>query len=424
MTDSTTATPATVREAFSALAPGVETAVVEGHSDVDTSGANDAPGANDGAGAGSADPSILRVVLGESRRLDLLGSPAGWLVVPPVADGGEPYTAPLGQPLTASADEVAHALVAAVRYAATTLPTGDLSEGVRVLVVGSSASSDAPVAFASPSGGAQPPAASPQQPETRPQQPAAWAQQPGAWPQQRSTPYGASAFGGAASASAPGSTSYNPSPYGPGGATAAPYLTAGYAPAPVPRRRLSPVQSTLVIVAIVVAALLILGGAGFGLVVGVSALSSKGASSGSWEPLNGSDGSDAGDSGDGDDGATGTTPATSLKEGDCFDLADAYDLTDDILPKSCTSSHDSEAFAVITLPDTVESVSDRTLYDAADAACFSHFKTYVGDSADDSEFDYDSFAPSHDEWDSGQHTAICYVALDDNRSSSVKGSGE
>ncbi|AMM21298.1 hypothetical protein AX769_15635 [Frondihabitans sp. PAMC 28766] len=195
-------------------------------------------------------------------------------------------------------------------------------------------------------------------------------------------------------------------------------MTPSFAPTqptwPSPPR---PRRSFVITLASVVAAVLLAAGLAGGFAWGAashgSTSSAAGNSSGS-SPGNGSDSSG--------DGFTGTTPVTSLKVGNCFDSADAIDSSDKIRPTACTQSHDSEVFAVVTVPNTTDG-SGRLTYDQADELCFAQFAPYVGDSYNDSGVDFDVFTPSSTAFEAGDRSAYCYIELDDPLKKSVKGSG-
>lgn len=183
------------------------------------------------------------------------------------------------------------------------------------------------------------------------------------------------------------------------------------APAWTPRAR--PRRSLLITLAGVAAAVLLAAGLAGGFAWGAASHGTASTSSGSSSPGNGSDTSG--------DGFTGTTPVTSLKVGSCFDSADAIDSSDKIKPTACTQSHDSEIFAVVTVPNTTDG-SGRLTDDQADELCFAQFAPYVGDSYNDSGVDFDVFTPSSQAFEAGDRSAYCYIELDDPLKKSVKGS--
>lgn len=156
-------------------------------------------------------------------------------------------------------------------------------------------------------------------------------------------------------------------------------------------------KRTLVIASIVAGALVVIGGAG----VAVSALVFPAPSSSS--------------------GGIGTASITDLQIGDCFDVASAVDSSGKVRPLSCDVKHDSELFAVETIPSGAK--SSRVAYDQADIACYDKFAPYVGTSYENSSVDYDVLSPSDAQWSAGDRTAYCYIYDSSRGRGSVKGTG-
>ncbi|ARC58375.1 hypothetical protein AS850_14915 [Frondihabitans sp. 762G35] len=159
--------------------------------------------------------------------------------------------------------------------------------------------------------------------------------------------------------------------------------------------------------AVVVGGLLVLGGGAAGIALAATSLAGSSGSSATSGPV----------------GAVGTTPVTDLRTGDCFDLGDASDTDGDVETVPCTSSHDSELFGIVTVPET-DDESGRVAYDLADAACTAKFSDYVGTAYSDSDLDFDVLTPSGDAWSAGDRAASCYLTFDSPRSSSARDTGE
>jgi hypothetical protein len=61
---------------------------------------------------------------------------------------------------------------------------------------------------------------------------------------------------------------------------------------------------------------------------------------------------------------------------------------------------------------------------AADTLCEEAFEGYVGTSYDDSELDFEFYAPTEGEWSAGKHQVVCVITAPDTiLDESVKGTG-
>jgi hypothetical protein len=165
------------------------------------------------------------------------------------------------------------------------------------------------------------------------------------------------------------------------------------------RPRWSAGKRTLVISSIVAGGLVVVGG--LGVILSALILPSSTSSSTSGGP--------------------GTTSITDLQIGDCFDVASAVDASGKVRPLSCDVKHDSELFAVETIPPGAK--SSRVAYDQADIACYDKFAPYVGTSYENSSVDYDVLSPSDSQWSAGDRTAYCYIYDTSRGRGSVKGTG-
>jgi len=173
------------------------------------------------------------------------------------------------------------------------------------------------------------------------------------------------------------------------------YLAQALAP-----RRTSFTRKAIVIAAIIVVSLLVLGFGAAGVVAVISASTKSGQST-----------------------AIGSTPAATLAVGQCFNVGKAQQSSDNVDPVPCSHNHDSELFAIETIPENDDS-SGRVAYDLADIACFPHFHSYVGSTYGDSNDDYGVLVPSDAAWNAGDRKAYCYLTFTNDRTGSARGSGE
>jgi hypothetical protein len=90
----------------------------------------------------------------------------------------------------------------------------------------------------------------------------------------------------------------------------------------------------------------------------------------------------------------------------------------------CSTDHDLEVYFSPTIPDPVwPGAGDLASY--ADTLCDEAFAGYVGTSYTSSDYDYDYYAPTKAEWQSGKHTVVCVITpAGDYLNGSVKGSGD
>jgi hypothetical protein len=90
----------------------------------------------------------------------------------------------------------------------------------------------------------------------------------------------------------------------------------------------------------------------------------------------------------------------------------------------CSTDHDLEVYFSPTIPDPVwPGTGDLASY--ADTLCDEAFEGYVGTSYMSSDYDYDFYAPTKAEWQSGKHKVVCVITpADAYLNGSVKGSGD
>jgi hypothetical protein len=74
----------------------------------------------------------------------------------------------------------------------------------------------------------------------------------------------------------------------------------------------------------------------------------------------------------------------------------------------CSTPHKLEVFYVATVADPSWPGEDD-VDDEADDICYQAFERYVGRAYEDSEYDYTFYAPSEQEWASGERTVVCVV---------------
>jgi hypothetical protein len=77
----------------------------------------------------------------------------------------------------------------------------------------------------------------------------------------------------------------------------------------------------------------------------------------------------------------------------------------------CSRPHDEEVFWVASL-DEGDYPGDTSLDDEANGVCTQHFRTYVGRAYEESDLDYDYYAPTEEEWSQGEHRVICVITTD------------
>jgi hypothetical protein len=79
----------------------------------------------------------------------------------------------------------------------------------------------------------------------------------------------------------------------------------------------------------------------------------------------------------------------------------------------CTTSHDLEAFAVVTLPfaDGIPIPADEELFGSAYDQCLPFFEPYTGEPYDSSPWYVDAFVPDRRGWKAGDRQALCVLFL-------------
>jgi hypothetical protein len=90
----------------------------------------------------------------------------------------------------------------------------------------------------------------------------------------------------------------------------------------------------------------------------------------------------------------------------------------------CSGAHDEEVYAVVRIDDGSWPGEDD-VDTQADDACYDAFEPYVGETYDDSDFDYGFYAPDESEWAAGERQAVCVILPyeDDELVGSVRNSG-
>ncbi len=126
-----------------------------------------------------------------------------------------------------------------------------------------------------------------------------------------------------------------------------------------------------------------------------------------------------------DYGAPSRGPSTSysgtyveeLAVGECFDDGDE---DGEVTRKDCTSPHDGEVVSNVTLPEGPYP-GDTKLDQIAKSRCSGEFATYVGKSADKSEFDLLWRVPDETLWDEDHDRLVVCSAYGEYLTGSVKG---
>jgi hypothetical protein len=116
--------------------------------------------------------------------------------------------------------------------------------------------------------------------------------------------------------------------------------------------------------------------------------------------------------------------AGSTTVGTCLTAPDDEDFVG--TPVSCEVRHDAEIYLVHPVAGADDPWPGYSDLDAdADDACYDAFEAYVGDSYDDSDYDYGYFDPDEAEWRNGERRVVCVVlaGLDDHLTGSVRNGG-
>ncbi len=77
----------------------------------------------------------------------------------------------------------------------------------------------------------------------------------------------------------------------------------------------------------------------------------------------------------------------------------------------CTTGHDLEAFATVTLPFGASAVlpEDEVLWSSAWDQCLPFFEPYTGEAYDTSEWWLDAYVPDRRGWKAGDRDALCVL---------------
>ena len=94
-------------------------------------------------------------------------------------------------------------------------------------------------------------------------------------------------------------------------------------------------------------------------------------------------------------------------------------------PVDCAASHSAEVYRSADLGLGGTWPGDDRVGSRADDLCFQAFADYVGNSYDNSDYEYGWFAPDEAEWGAGEHRVICAVlpGSDSTMKGTVKGNG-
>lgn len=98
----------------------------------------------------------------------------------------------------------------------------------------------------------------------------------------------------------------------------------------------------------------------------------------------------------------------ALLVGDCMNYLEADEVqTVESIP--CGEAHDSEAYAVMNMPDG-EYPGEDAIGTAADEFCYAEFPAFVGIAWEDSALDYWPFTPTQTGWEEvDDREILCFV---------------
>ena len=114
---------------------------------------------------------------------------------------------------------------------------------------------------------------------------------------------------------------------------------------------------------------------------------------------------------------------SDLEVGMCLNDANLPERFSSIPLVDCAQPHDSEVYAIVTLPDGAYPNEDE-LFSLADDACYDEYEPYVGTNYDVSYYYFAYYWPDKNSWASGERDIVC-VVYDENGQieGSVRGSG-
>lgn len=101
--------------------------------------------------------------------------------------------------------------------------------------------------------------------------------------------------------------------------------------------------------------------------------------------------------------------ARQLSVGECFDAAALARSSKKTAVRSCSSAHQDEVYARLTLGPSSARPDDDKLQADASKKCLDAFAKYVGRDFDHSTVGYSYLYPSVDAWPAGDHEAVCYL---------------
>ncbi|WP_197019663.1 septum formation family protein [Curtobacterium sp. UNCCL17] len=104
----------------------------------------------------------------------------------------------------------------------------------------------------------------------------------------------------------------------------------------------------------------------------------------------------------------GDAEARQLAVGDCFDAAALKSRAKSAV-RSCSSGHQNEVYARLSLGEASTRPDDDHLQLDASKQCLAAFEPYVGRDFDHSAVGYSYLYPSVDAWPAGDHDAVCYL---------------
>lgn len=106
--------------------------------------------------------------------------------------------------------------------------------------------------------------------------------------------------------------------------------------------------------------------------------------------------------------AGGTLSIEDLRVGDCFDAAEASEISE-VEARPCTDAHEFELFHVAEWNGSGDYPSETAMTDFVIDECIPAFEEYVGTSFQTSSLDFVHFVPLEEGWNAGDRIFQCAV---------------
>lgn len=113
-------------------------------------------------------------------------------------------------------------------------------------------------------------------------------------------------------------------------------------------------------------------------------------------------------------GGGGGTPAPTATSTAIVDLAVGDCISGDLTVVDCSTEHDSEAYASITVPGD-DFPGDESIATQAGQGCTDAFTEFVGIPYDDSSLDYAFYFPTEGSWAAGDRRILCLIVDPETR---------